>query len=68
MTKEEFKKRWESDENGGGLTFDDIANCAVSWGLSQFPKTRPIDSIRYTVLKSAGVNDAEDYKPEDVTE
>lgn len=30
MTKEEFKVRWESNENGGGITFNDIANCAIS--------------------------------------
>ncbi len=27
MTKEEFKRRWESDENGGGITYEDIATC-----------------------------------------
>ncbi len=32
-TKEEFKKMWESDENGGGITFDDIIECALEWGL-----------------------------------
>lgn len=34
MTKQEFKVRWESDANGGGITFNDIANCAGSWGVS----------------------------------
>ncbi|MBR1773923.1 MAG: ERF family protein [Bacteroidales bacterium] len=65
MTKEQFKQKWESDEHGGGIVFDDIADCAKAWGISQNPKTRPISVIRYQVLKAAGVSDAEDYKPED---
>jgi hypothetical protein len=24
MTKEEFKARWDGDDNGGGINFDDI--------------------------------------------
>lgn len=28
MTKEQFKKRWESDDRGGGITFNDVADCA----------------------------------------
>ena len=63
MTKEEFKKRWESDENGGGITFGDIANCAIEWGISRRPKTRPIDKIRYLVLKAANTVDCEEFKP-----
>jgi hypothetical protein len=63
MTKEEFKTRWESNDDGGGISFDDIANCAVAWGISSRPKTSRIDGIRYRVLKAAGVMDAEDYKP-----
>lgn len=35
MTKAQFKKRWDSNEDGGGITFDDIARCAVEWGLVQ---------------------------------
>jgi len=63
MTKEEFKRRWESSDSGDGITFNDIADCAKEWGISAFPKTKQIDSIRYAVLKSAGVNDAEEFNP-----
>lgn len=64
MTKDEFKQRWESDDNGGGITFDDIAKCAIAWGLSRTPKTSRIDIVRYRVLVAANVVDAEDYAPE----
>ena len=32
MTPEEFKARWDSDEDGGGITYADIAACAIAWG------------------------------------
>lgn len=63
MTKEEFKSRWESDKNGGGITFNDIAECAVNWGLSSHPKTELITHVCYIVLSAAGCNDADAYKP-----
>lgn len=65
MDKHEFKVRWESDENGGGITFDDIAECAKAWGIAAKPRTMQIDFVRYIVLKAAGTKDAEDFKPED---
>lgn len=65
MTKEEFRKRWESDEDGGGLTFDDAASCAVEWGITSQPKTQPMQSVLYRVLVSANVSDAEQYAPSD---
>ena len=65
MTKDEFKKRWESNDNGGGITFDDIANCAVAWGLFRTPRTSQIDVVRYRVLKAANTIDAEEYAPEE---
>lgn len=65
MTKEEFKTRWESDDDGGGISFLAIADCAVAWGISRTPKTRRMDVIRYQVLVAAGTVDAEDYKPEE---
>ena len=46
-TKEKFKELWEANENGSGITFNDIADCAVAWGISSRPKTRPINLIRY---------------------
>ena len=63
MTKEEFKRLWEADDAGSGITFDDIAECAKAWGISSNPRTRPMDDITYQVLKAADVCDAEDYNP-----
>lgn len=60
MTKELFKKLWEKSDCM--ITFDDIAKCAVEWGIASRPKTCRIDRIRYLVLKAAEVSDAEDYK------
>lgn len=62
MTRDEFKKRWESNESGGGITFDDIADAAIAWGISSSPKAMPIFKVRYLVLAAAGTNDAEEYK------
>ncbi len=64
MDKQKFKSRWESNDNGGGITFDHIAGCAISWGLYSKPKVHPMDAVRYSVLKAAGVNDVEDYNPD----
>lgn len=64
MTKEEFKTRWESNDAGGGINYEDIADCAVAWGISRNPKTRPMDVIRYQVLVTANAVDADEYKPE----
>ena len=63
MTKDEFKTLWESDDNGGGITFDDIADCAKEWGIDAYPRTRQMDVIRHGVLKAAEVNDADEYAP-----
>jgi len=63
MTKDEFKKRWESDDEGGGLDFDDVADCAKEWGLYRTPRTAQIDKVLYSVLKAANVEDAESYNP-----
>lgn len=53
LTKEEFKVLWES-KNGGGITFDDIANCAKDWGISENPRIKPIYTIANQVLVAAG--------------
>jgi hypothetical protein len=63
MTKEEFKARWDGDDNGGGISYNDIADCAKAWGLFSRPKTCNIFNVRYQVLKAAGTVDAEEYKP-----
>lgn len=59
-----LKKRWESSDDGGGITYDDIAECAKAWGIAQTPRTRPIHHIRYLVLKAANTIDAEEFKPD----
>lgn len=64
MTKAEFKTRWESNDNGGGITFDDIAECAINWGIAKTPRIMSIDNVRYKVLKAAEVVDAEEYYPD----
>lgn len=64
MTKEEFKRRWESDANGGGITPNDIANCAEEWRLFAAPRTQEISTVLYAVLKAAGTEDAEEFAPE----
>jgi hypothetical protein len=61
MSKLEFKWRWELDDEGDGINFDDIADCAKAWGLFRTPRTARIDVVRYRVLKAAGVLDAESY-------
>ena len=37
-TKEEFKSLWELNEDGGGITWDDIADCSVAWGITKMPR------------------------------
>ncbi len=64
MTPGEFKKRWESSEDGGGITYQEVAECAKTWGVCKTPKIRPMDHVLYTVLKHAQTVDAEDYKPD----
>lgn len=54
MTKEEFKLRWDKDENGDGITVDDIADCAVAWKLCTHPKTLPIDTVIRMVVIASG--------------
>ena len=63
MTKKEFKEVWESNDDGGGITFQDIADCAIEWGITASPYRSSIDEIRYSVLLAADVNDVEDYNP-----
>lgn len=62
-TKEKFKELWEANSTKSGITYDDIADCAVAWGILEYSRTRPIDYIKYRVLKAAGVNDTEKYNP-----
>jgi len=59
MDKKEFKRKWESYES---ITFDDVADCYVKWGLGSRPKTKNIYGVSYAVLVAAGVSDAKEYK------
>ena len=54
MTKEEFKKRWDSDDDGGGITYDDLADCAIKWGLFSRPKTMDMELVKKVVLRHSG--------------
>lgn len=63
MTREEFKQKWEADEEGSGITFDDMADCAKEWGLFNNPKCCDINIVRYEVLKAAKCIDAEEFNP-----
>jgi hypothetical protein len=53
MTKEEFKARWDSDDNGGGITFNDIAKCAKEWGLYDKPYIHEIYEVTNAVIIAA---------------
>lgn len=57
MTTSEFKIRWESDESGGGITFDDIADCAVEWGVCRSPRTMDIFHVKALVLSAANIEE-----------
>lgn len=63
MTREQFKELWESNNEGGGITFNDIADCAISWGVSSCPYTQEMRVVQYQVLVEAKTNDAEEFNP-----
>ena len=65
MTPEEFKKLWESYKP---VTLSDIDECAKAWGLFTSPSSYPTHVVTYKVLKAAGVEDADAYKPEESEE
>lgn len=58
-TKEEFKRLWEADDNGSGITYDDIAECAKDWGLFSNPRCHSLCDVTNAVLRAAGCEDAE---------
>lgn len=60
MTRKEFKRRWEKDARGDGITYDEIAECAKEWGILTNPKTKNINEVTYLVLKEAKVGVAEE--------
>lgn len=57
MTKEEFAKRWDSDEEGGGITYEEIAECAISWGVSSRPRTTNMRKLAKRVVEASGAED-----------
>lgn len=57
MTPKQFKARWESDDNGGGITFNEVADCAKRWGLHAKPFTQPMGRVLADVLEAANVAD-----------
>lgn len=68
MTKEEFKRRWEDYDHSNPMTFDDLARCAIEWGICDKPRTLSPIKLRYHVLVAAGVADAEFYNPDNYKE
>ena len=68
ITKKQFKKKWESNDEGGGITFEDIADCAKKWGLFNKPMIHDIYSVRYSVLKAAKTVDYKEYDPDLIKE
>jgi len=54
-TKEEFKRIWELPEDTeGGITMEDISDCAKAWGLYDRPKTCNISEVVKSVIKASG--------------
>lgn len=54
MTRQEFAERWDSGDDGGGITVNEIAECAVAWGITDSPKIRPIREVTAAVVKESG--------------
>lgn len=57
MTKKEFAKRWDSDEDGGGITYEEIADCAIAWGITSHPRRQPMDYVASRVVAASGARD-----------
>jgi len=57
MAPSEFKARWESDERGGGITFEDMARCYEAWGLGSRPCSQSLSAVANQVLQKAGVKE-----------
>ena len=54
-TKEDFKRAWDSEDCH--ITWDEIADCAKSWGLYSNPRCEDLYKVRYRVCEAAGVRD-----------
>lgn len=57
MRKEEFREKWDGSDDGGGITWDDIADCAKEWGLFSTPRIHPLYVVGNAVTKAAGCKD-----------
>lgn len=64
-TKEEFAKKWDGDDNGGGITWDDIADCAKAWGVYDKPRIHDMYTVRKKVVIASGAKDVPDDDEED---
>jgi hypothetical protein len=64
MTPEQFKERWDSSDDGGGITMNEIADCAKEWGLFRRPRTMSPVVVLLAVLARAGC-DVTGYEVED---
>ena len=54
MTKDQFAARWDKDDDGDGITVDEIAECAQEWGLFATPRIHPIRVVIAAVVKESG--------------
>lgn len=54
MTKEQFAERWDSDASGGGISIDEVAECAQAWGLYPTPRIHPMSVVLEAVVKASG--------------
>lgn len=64
MTKEEFKKRWELNDNGGN-TNEHIIKCAINWGLLRYEDIGSIKSmadLADRVVHASGVSEVDKWK------
>ena len=67
MTREEFKRRWESDEAGGGITNEDIEQCAYAWKIAKKSDGYSRPQLIALVTAAAKTADA-DYWAKDLPE
>ena len=61
-TKEEFKRLWEANEDGSGITCEDCADCAEEWGLCSRPRCMNINDVVEMVVKAAGCDEYDDNR------
>ena len=61
MTREEFKRRWEKDDNADGITYEEIADCAEQWGLYSNARIHDINEVTRRVLQEAQTNDCAEW-------